>query len=155
MYYSIRHSTTSLQPYYLGPGNASPRSTEKEETVVKYRTTDVAVFRKMVDGMMDVPDYELTEENLRKEYDSFREVPLKPEKLRIVLRYYSGRKEIRDRILRDVEEFSKNPSNVSFYRLYQVPDGSLGFSMDDPDEYAPLEGSETVEVSVGLDHDDE
>ena len=151
MHYSIRHSTTSLQPYFLGSGKVDPRSTEKEETVWRYRTTDPAVFGKMVEEIMDVPEYEITGENVRKEFDPICATPLKPEKLTAIVRYYSGRKDIRDRILRDVGEFSKNPSNVSFYRLYQVPDCSLGFTTKDFDEYAPSESSETIEVSVGAD----
>lgn len=153
MRYVIRHECRFLQPYYLDPGKSDPESTFEEDNVSFCRTKDPETFRRMLEEILDVPEYDFTEENFRKEFSANRDVPLQEETFGRIFRFYSGRKAIRDAVLNDLEAFMKSGGR-HFYRIYRVPPESVSFSMEPEDEYSPYAESETIDVSLELEESD-
>ena len=152
MRYVIRYECRFLQPHYLGPGKADPESTSEEDNVNFYRTRNPETFRRMLEEILDVPEYDLTEENFRKEFSPNPNVPLPEETFGRIFRFYSGRKAIRDAILNDIKAFGESGGR-HFYRMYRVPPESVSFSMEPKDEYAPYTESETIDVTLEAEDD--
>ena len=155
MHYGITHSYKLTEPYYLGPGKANPRSVCSQENVHLYSTCDEDTFRKMINDITDSPEYEITEENLTREFWTNREGDIPKKTLDNIIKYYLGRKAVRDGILEFVKKFKESPEHSSAYKKYEFPRDTLGFSMEEPDEYEPVSREEFVEVALEMDHEDE
>lgn len=147
MRYTIRHEFRFIEPFFLGDGKSDPESTTEEDCVRFHRTKDPEIFRKMLLEIADIPEYDLTEENVRKEFSYARELPLKGEVVDRIIRFYSGRKAVFDKIIADIGKFSESGGSY-FYRIYRYPEESLGFSTEDKCEYAPFANSETVDITL-------
>lgn len=153
MHYGITHSYKLTEPYYLGPGKANPRSVCSQENVQLYSTCDEDTFRKMINDITDSPEYEITEENLKREFWANREGDIPKKTLDNIVKYYSGRKAVKDGVLEFVEKFKNSSKSSTAYKKYEFP--TPGFSMDEPDEYEPIFQEEFMEITLEMDHEDE
>lgn len=143
MTFSIKRRGTWRNPYWRAEEVKNDRKI-LSRTADEYEDLDEGLFEEILREELDVPDYEPTEENVLKELGyAKRGAEMKPECLRQVTEYYRWRRDLFERIKRQVLSGraelllrESGASEVSF--RYALPAEYNNFSCEE----APYDGGQ-------------
>lgn len=95
----------------------------RDKTTTESTTHSIEVFKDVVKELVDPTDYELTEENVKKEFPYFT-----PDGIKTVMNYYG----VRNRIWKDMEKWieENKDSNEPVYFHFDFPEETNWFSVD-------------------------
>lgn len=107
-----------------------------------YETTDKELAKHIVKDFLDVPETEMTLEEIRKQFEDPRYCILTEEKLVSIQNYYNGRLGMYNTI---IEVLSNLKDDVEFSERYDIPYEYNHFTVEDE-----LENEEQIEAYIEL-----
>jgi len=145
MKYTITLHNTWKRPYFYSDSiNESCVNTEISE----YETTNLDLCKTIVKDFLDVPESELTLEEIRKQFEDPRYGILPEKKLTSIQDYYNGRLAMYNSIMKDLNLLEDGKEDVL---LYDIPYKYNHFTVEDDDNEKQI----AAYIKVKIENEDE
>ena len=139
--YRIRVHNDFSEPYWGTTGHLEKSPIVNHVSCEEYSVdNDKQAFKKIIDDMLDAPKKQLTEKDVRQDFDANREQKMSSACVDAVKKYYNGRLKLKKKIITDLDkiDLSKLSKSSSIKLKYDVPFEMNYFSCIDNDPCSDL-----------------